>query len=387
MNIFQPVFSLLLLLSLGFLGQAFSGQAVAVPKATPQVPTIAAKSYIMIDYNSGSVLAEKNADMRVSPASITKVMTAYVVFSELKAGNIKLTDLVTISKKAWKTPGSRMFIEVNRQVSVEDLLRGMIIQSGNDASVALAEYIAGSEDAFATLMNQHAIGLGMEKTQFLNSTGLPNEEHLTTASDLAILARALINKFPQYYKWYSTKEFTFNKITQPNRNRLLWSDKTVDGMKTGYTKSAGYCLVASSKRDNMRIITVVLGTASSSARAQESQKLLNFGFRFYDSHALYKANTPLKKIKVYKGKQRTLEIGLAETLYITIPKGEYKNLKPSINIKDKIIAPIAKGEQFGRVEISLNNKLIIKKPVIALHDVVEGSLWQKGRDSAILMFK
>ncbi|MFK5984138.1 MAG: D-alanyl-D-alanine carboxypeptidase family protein [Pseudomonadota bacterium] len=361
--------------------------AFTAPKVIPKAPIIAANSYIMIDYDSGKVLAEKNSNVRVSPASITKVMTAYVVFSELKAGNIKLDDLVTISKKAWQTQGSRMFIEVNRKVSVEKLLQGMIIQSGNDASVALAEYVAGSEDSFAALMNQHAGSLGMSKTQFLNSTGLPDAEHLTTAKDLAILASALIRKFPEYYKWYSTKEFTYNKIKQFNRNRLLWRDKSVDGMKTGYTKDAGYCLLASSKRENMRIITVVLGTKSKSARAQESQKLLNFGFRFFETHALYKANVALKHIKAYKGNLPELGLGLKETLFVTIPRGQYKNLKPMINVKDKIIAPVLKGQPLGEVEIKLNDKVIAKKSVVALHDLAEGSLWQRGRDSIILMFK
>lgn len=382
MSYFNP-FILIVFFSLLTLTQ----HIFAVPKVTPKAPIIAAKSYIMIDYDSGKVLAEKNSSLRVSPASITKVMTAYVVFSELKAGNIKLDDLVTVSKKAWKTQGSRMFIEVNRKISVEKLLKGMIIQSGNDASVALAEYLAGSEDAFAALMNQHASSLGMTQTQFLNSTGLPNEQHLTTAKDLSILATALIRKFPEYYKWYSTKEFTYNKIKQFNRNRLLWQDKTVDGMKTGYTKEAGYCLLASSKRDNMRIITVVLGTKSTSARAQESQKLLNFGFRFFETHGLYKANTALKQIKAYKGSQSELGVGLSHTLFVTIPRGQYKNLKLMINVRDKIIAPIAKGEALGEVEVRLNNQIIAKKTVVALQDLAQGSLWQRGRDSAILMFK
>jgi serine-type D-Ala-D-Ala carboxypeptidase (penicillin-binding protein 5/6) len=365
----------------------FSQVILATPIVIPNAPIIASKSYIMIDYDSGKVLAEKNSNKRVSPASITKVMTAFVVFSELKAGNIKLSDLVTVSEKAWKTQGSRMFIEVNRKVSVENLLQGMIIQSGNDASVALAEFVAGSEDAFAALMNQHARNLGMNDTHFLNSTGLPDDEHLTTAKDLSILARALIKTFPEYYKWYSAKEFTFNKIKQHNRNQLLWRDKTVDGMKTGHTKSAGYCLLASSKRGNMRIITVVLGTESKSARTQESQKLLNFGFRFYETHALYKARAALKEVKVYMGEQNILDIGLAETLYVTIPRGQYKNLKPSINVRDKIMAPIAKGEKLGEVEIKLDNKVLSKKSVVSLHDIPEGSLWQRGRDRAILMFK
>jgi len=384
-----PLF-LLFIISFCFTQNTYSNPK-SIPKATPKVipkaPSIAAKSFIMIDYNTGKVLAEKNSKTRVSPASITKVMTAYIVFNELRAGNIKLDDLVTISKKAWKTQGSRMFVEVNKKVSVEDLLQGMIIQSGNDASVALAEYVAGSEETFAELMNQHARSLGMQNTLFKNSTGLPDDEHLTTAEDLSILARALIRNFPEYYKWYSTKEFTFNKIKQHNRNQLLWRDKSVDGIKTGYTKSAGYCLLSSSKRENMRIISVVLGTESKSARAAESQKLLNFGFRFYETHALYQANTPLKQINVYKGLQPALDVGVLEPIYVTIPRGKYKSLKPLINMTDKIIAPIAKGQHLGEVEIKLNNKTLIKKPLVALHDIAEGSLWKRAKDSVILMFK
>jgi len=245
-----------------------ANEILARPKLIPKTPNIAAKSYIMVDYDSGKILASENADEQVEPASITKLMTAYVIFDELSQGNISLSDEVTISKKAWQTQGSRMFIRVNSKVSVELLLQGMIIQSGNDASVALAEYVAGSEGAFAALMNQHALSLGMKNTHFVNSTGLPDEQHLTTAKDLAKLAAALIRRFPEYYKWYSVKSFKYNKINQFNRNKLLWRDKTVDGMKTGYTKNAGYCLVASSKRDNMRLITIVLGTKSASARAQ-----------------------------------------------------------------------------------------------------------------------
>ncbi len=359
----------------------------AAPKIIPKAPIVSAKSYIMIDYNSGKIIAQKNADMRVAPASITKIMTAYVVFNELKAGNIHLSDMVTVSKNAWKTPGSRMFIEVNKKVSVKDLLKGMIIQSGNDASVALAEYVAGGEDAFAALMNQHARELGMKNTEFVNSTGLPHERHLTTASDLAILAAALIRRFPQYYKWYSTKEFTYNNIKQYNRNKLLWRDKTVDGMKTGYTKDAGYCLVASSKRDNMRLITVVLGTKSASARIQESQKLLNFGFRFYESHALYQAGKPLKTVRVYKGRQTELDLGLSRTLYVTIPRGSYKQLDSVINIKESIVAPIAKGDILGSVEVKLDGKLLARQNVVALHDVPTGSLLQRSKDALLLMFK
>lgn len=325
--------------------------------------------------------------MPVAPASITKVMTAFVVFSELEEGNIKLDDLVTVSKKAWKTPGSRMFINVNSKVSVEDLIQGMIIQSGNDASVALAEHIAGSEDTFAALMNQHAQELGMKNTHFINSTGLPDKTHKTTARDLAILARALIKRFPQYYKWYSTKDFTYNKIKQSNRNTLLWRDKSVDGMKTGHTEEAGYCLLASAKRNNMRLISVVLGTSSANARAQETQKLLNFGFRFYESHIIYPAQKTLKKIRIYKGSKEQLAVGVANDIAVTIPRGQYKNLKPAMTINTPLEAPVSKGQKLGSVKITLDGKVLASSPLIALEDIPEGSLWQQAKDSALMMLE
>jgi len=365
----------------------FTLNSHATPKVIPKAPAIAAKSYILIDFNSNKVIAENNADMAVAPASITKVMTAYVVFSELEEANIQLSDLVTVSKKAWKTPGSRMFIKVNSKVSIEDLLQGMIIQSGNDASVALAEHIAGSEDTFAALMNQHAQELGMTESNFLNSTGLPNPDHKTSAKDLAILAQALIKRFPQYYKWYSTREFTYNNIKQPNRNKLLWRDNTVDGMKTGFTEDAGYCLLSSAKRNNMRLISVVLGTQSPDARAQESQKLLNFGFRFYESHVIYPAEKTLKNVRIYKGHKEQLPVGVMQDLAVTIPRGQYKNLKPSIHINTPLIAPVSKGQKLGNVELRLNNKLLSSIPLIALKTINEGSLWQQAKDSALLMLE
>ncbi len=365
----------------------FSINIHAIPKVIPKAPAIAAKSYILIDFNSNKVISENNANMPVAPASITKVMTAYVVFSELEEGNIQLSDMVTVSKKAWKTPGSRMFIKVNSKVSIEDLLQGMIIQSGNDASVALAEHIAGSEDTFAALMNQHAQELGMHSSNFLNSTGLPNPDHKTSAKDLAILANALIKRFPQYYKWYSTKEFTYNNITQPNRNKLLWRDSTVDGMKTGFTDDAGYCLLSSAKRNNMRLVSVVLGTDSANARAQESQKLLNFGFRFYESHVVYPVNKALKTVRIFKGSSQQLPLGVKKELAVTIPRGQYKNLKPSINIDSPLVAPISQGQQLGKVEIRLNDKLLSSSPLIALKTIEEGSLWQQAKDSALMMLE
>lgn len=361
--------------------------AHAAPRIIPKAPAVAANSYILMDHGSGRIISLKDADTPVAPASITKVMTAYVIFSELQEGNIKLEDRVTISEKAWRTPGSRMFIKVNTQVSVEDLLQGMIIQSGNDASVALAEFVAGSEETFAALMNQHAKELRMKNTHFTNSTGLPDPQHLTTARDLAILASALINKFPQYYHWYSTKEFSYNNITQPNRNKLLWRDKTVDGMKTGHTEDAGYCLLASALREEMRLISVVLGTQSENARAQETQKLLNFGFRFYQSHALYKADTPLKTVRIYKGEKEQLAVGVSRDMYVIVPRGQYNKLKPSINISDLIAAPVSKGQSLGQVEIRLDDKVIARAPVIALENIAEGSLWQQAIDSAIMLYE
>ncbi len=375
-------YSLILVISI-----FFTVNTLAAPKIIPKAPAIAAKSYILVDHNSNKIIAKNNADMPVAPASITKVMTAYVVFSELEEGNIQLSDLVTVSKKAWKTPGSRMFIKVNSKVSIEDLLQGMIIQSGNDASVALAEHIAGSEDTFAALMNQHAQELGMHNSNFLNSTGLPDPKHKTSAKDLAILANALIKRFPQYYRWYSTKEFTYNNIKQPNRNTLLWRDNTVDGMKTGHTEDAGYCLLSSAKRDDMRLISVVLGTKSVDARAQESQKLLNFGFRFYESHVIYPVEKALKKVRIFKGSSQRLPVGVAQNLAVTIPRGQYKNLKPSININTPLVAPINKGQQLGKVEIRLNNKLLSSSPLIALKTIETGSLWQQAKDSALMLLE
>ncbi len=380
MKLFTYVITALLLIG-------YTLNSYAVPKVIPKAPAIAAKSYILVDYNSNKIIAQNNADIPVAPASITKVMTAYAVFSEIEEGNIKLDDRVTVSKKAWKTPGSRMFIKVNSKVSVEDLIQGMIIQSGNDASVALAEHIAGSEEAFASLMTQHAQELGMNNSNFINSTGLPDPKHKTTAKDLAILARALIKRFPQYYKWYSTKEFTYNNIKQANRNKLLWRDKSVDGMKTGHTKDAGYCLLSSAKRNDMRLISVVLGTNSADARAQESQKLLNFGFRFYESHIVYPATKALKTVRIYKGDSELLPVGVAVDMAITIPKGQYKNLKPAIKINPQLVAPIQKGQHLGNVEIRLNNKVISSSALIALKTVNEGSLWQQAKDSALMMME
>ncbi len=353
----------------------------------PASPSVAAKSFILLDFNSGKVLAEKNADVKLAPASLTKIMTVYVIFRELKSGHLTLDEKVTISKKAWRTPGSRMFVEVNKKVAVEDLLKGVIIQSGNDASVALAEHVAGDEATFAALMNQHAERLDMLDTSFENSMGLPSKSHFTTARDLAKLTVAVIKEFPDYYKWDSLKEFTFNKITQPNRNKLLWRDKSVDGVKTGYTEEAGYCMVASAKREQMRLISVVMGTSSANARANESQTLLNYGFRFFETHRLYKGNEAVNDVKVWKGDGKKLPVGLADDLYVTIPRKHYSDLKAELNIDKKIVAPVTKGDKLGLVNVSLAGEVIINQPLVALDSVEKGGIMQRLYDEAMLLLE
>ncbi|MFK5950712.1 MAG: D-alanyl-D-alanine carboxypeptidase family protein [Methylococcales bacterium] len=357
------------------------------PILIPAAPSVAAKSFVLIDFNSGKVIAEKNADMRLSPASLTKIMTVYVVFRELRNGHLTLDEKVTISKKAWQTPGSRMFVEVNKQVSIENLIHGVVIQSGNDASVALAEHVAGDEATFAAMMNQQAQRLGMLDSHFENSTGLPTKNHYTTARDLAKLTTAVISEFPDYYRWDSEKEFTFNNITQPNRNKLLWRDKSVDGVKTGYTEKAGYCMVASAKREKMRLISVVMGTGSANARANESQTLLNYGFRFFETHQLYKAQTALTDARIWKGDTKQLPMGLNEDLYVTIPRRHYNDLKAEINIDKKIMAPVEKGESFGSVNVSLAGEEIVNKPLVALKAVNKGGFVDRLYDDAMLLLE
>lgn len=357
----------------------------AIP--TPAPPDVAASGYLLIDFNSGKTLAERNADQRLEPASLTKIMTAYVVFRELTDGNISLQDRVLVSKKAWRTPGSRMFIEVGKRVSVEDLLQGMIIQSGNDAAVALAEHVAGSEETFANLMNEHARRLGMTRTNFVNSTGLPDPEHYTSPRDIAKVAAAVIREFPQYYRWYSTKEFTFNKITQTNRNLLLWRDKSVDGVKTGHTDSAGYCLVASAERDGMRLISVVMGTSSAEDRARESQALLNYGFRFFQTHRLYQAGQALSRARTWKGQSELVPAGLLQDLFVTIPRGQYKQLKATLNLQPQLMAPIAKGDVLGSVKLTLESDTVAEVPLVALESNPEGGLVRRIKDRVLLWLK
>ena len=359
----------------------------AAPLPVPKPPATGAKAYILQDFDSQRVVAEKDSSQSIEPASITKLMTAYAVFTELKNGNITLEDQVTISEKAWRTPGSRMFVEVGKQVSVKDLLMGMIIQSGNDATVAMAEHIAGSEDTFAALMNRHAEELGMTGSHFVNSTGLPGAEHYMSARDIALLAARLIQEFPEYYKWYSQKEFTYNDITQYNRNKLLWRDESVDGVKTGHTDSAGYCLVTSAKQEDMRLISVVLGTNSENARAEASQALLNYGFRFFETHKLYDGGNQLATSRVWKGDTESVSLGTGSALYATIPRGQYKSLDASMTIDNRITAPVAAGEPLGMVHVKLGDTVIAEQELVALQAVNEGSLWQRIMDEALLYFE
>lgn len=357
-----------------------SANIALAAKPVPKAPNVAAKSYYVVDFSSGQVLAEKEPDMQVEPASITKLMTAYVVYKEMAEDRLSMKDMVDISETAWRMGGSRMYLEVNTKVSVHDLLKGLIIQSGNDASVALAEHVAGSENAFVQLMNQYATELGMENTNFVNSTGWPDPQHLTTARDVATLSATIIREFPEHYPWYAEKEYTYNKIKQYNRNKLLWRDSSVDGLKTGHTESAGYCLVSSAVRSDMRIISVVLGTADKKSRAGVSQTLLNYGFRYYESHTLYDAGEVLSKPRIWKGEIGFLNVGISDELSITIPRGSYDNLDASMNIDKDIEAPVSKGQKLGEVKVSLDGELLQTIPLVALETVNEGSLIQIAKD-------
>ena len=374
-------------LVLTFLFLLINQTTLAAPAIVPAAPTIAAEAWLLIDYNSGRVLAEQNSQQRVEPASLTKLMTAYIVLYEMRNGSIGASDQVRVSEKAWRMKGSRMFIEVNNLVSVEELLKGMIIQSGNDATVALAEHVAGTEGAFVELMNQHARTMGMTGTHFTNSTGWPDPEHYTTPHDLAILSRALIRDFPEHYSWYRIKEYTYNSIRQFNRNRLLWLDDRVDGIKTGHTESAGYCLVASAEQDDMRLISVVLGTDSENARAAASRKLLNYGFRFYETFLLHHAKEPLQNMRIWKGEQETLPLGLQNDLYITIPRGQRNKVKANMTLETMLVAPAKKGQAYGNVNIMLGDEELSQQPLVALEDVPEGGLWRQMVDTVMLMFQ
>ena len=354
---------------------------------TPAPPIIGAKSYHVVDADSGHALASLKPDERLAPASLTKLMSAYAIFRALQEDQVKLSDQVTVSEKAWRTPGSRMFIEPASRVTVQDLLLGMIVQSGNDASVALAEHVAGTESVFAQVMNQYAAALGMRSSNFQNATGLPANDHYSTARDLSILARAIIQEFPDYYKWYSVKEFQYGDIKQNNRNSLLWRDPSVDGMKTGHTDDAGYCLVSSAKRDGMRIVSVVLGTSSAKSRIDGSQALLNYGFRFFETRLLYRAGEKVTDARIWKAQNETMQLGLQDNLYITFPRGKFDDIESSVNMPAILLAPVATGQPIAELLVSLNGSEIVKQPLRALQDNPSGSLWQRTRDSVKLWFE
>ena len=360
-----------------------SGQEVPIP-APPQ---LGVKSYVLIDHATGDTIAESNPDEVLEPASLTKLMTAYAVFKALGDGQIGLDDEVRVSERAWGTEGSRTFIDVGSTVSVEDLLQGMIVQSGNDASVALAEHVAGSEQVFADLMNFYADQLGMESSSFRNSTGLPDPDHYMTARDAATIARAIIAEFPEYYGWYSQREFTYNDIEQTNRNLLLWRDESVDGLKTGYTDAAGYCLVTSAERSGMRLVSVVMGSDSAEARANDSQALLNYGFRFYETYRLYSSGDEVTAARVWKGETESVSLGVVEDYFLTIPKGRYDSLESETTLDSELTAPIEAGATLGAVTISMNGEELVVLPLVALNDVGEAGLWQRIKDEITLWFQ
>ncbi len=376
------LFALLVVLLAAWLPMA---QAVDLP--TP--PQVAARAWLLMDTQSGQIVQGLAVDERVEPASLTKLMTAYVVFAAIKEKRIALIQTVPVSERAWKAGGSRMFIEPRKPVTVEELIHGMIIQSGNDACIALAELVAGSEEMFAQLMNKEAQRLGMKNTSFMNSTGLPDPKHFTTARDLATLAATLIRDFPeQYGKYYSMKEYRYNNITQQNRNRLLWLDPNVDGMKTGFTDNAGYCLIASAKRGSRRLLSVVLGTASDSMRAQESQKVLNFGFQFYDSVRLYEKGQTVSTIKVWKGSLSELNAGsLQGDITISVPRGSADRIKAEFVAMEPIVAPVSAGQRVGIVKVTLEGKPIAEYPVVALENIAVAGIFGRTWDSVRLWFK
>jgi len=380
------VYAFLLMASVLLVNTVLIGVAQAKPALIPAPPQVSASSYILMDATSGEVIVEYDSHVQLPPASLTKMMTAYIVENEVSQGNIHLYDEVPISVKAWKTGGSKMFIKEGSKVILEDLLKGVIIQSGNDASIALAEYVAGSEDAFADVMNQQAVLLGMTNSSFMNATGLPSEGHYSTAADLAALALAIINDFPEQYPLYSEKYFTYNNIRQPNRNRLLWRDKSVDGLKTGHTEEAGFCLVASAKRNDMRLISVVMGTNSENARAKETQKLLNYGFRYYQTHTLYTAGQSLSENQVWGGSLDLVQLGLAKDIIVTIPRGHKSELDAEVTVNNVIEAPVNVGQEFGRLIVKLDDKVIVDESLVALEPVPEGGLFKRLWDMVKLFF-
>ena len=377
----RPLPVLILLLLAAF----FSSLVNAAPLPAP--PQLSANSFLLIDNISGEVLAEKNPDGRIEPASLTKLMTAYIVATEIKQGTLTEDDAVIVSEFAQSMPGSRMFIEAGKTVSIGELLRGLIVQSGNDASVALAEHIAASEPGFVEMMNRMAESLGMNNTNFTNASGLPDPQHYTTARDLSIIARRMIQDFPQHYALYSQKSYKFNDIEQNNRNKLLWRDPSVDGMKTGHTEAAGYCLVASAVQDDMRLISIVLGTASDQTRMAETQRLLNYGFRFFKTKRIYEAGEVIQTARIWMGKSEEISLGVAEDLYVTLPRDAFDSLHSQIELSEYIKAPARIGQEFGRSVLSADNKVISEVPLLALQKVEEAGVFRRMKHSILRYFQ
>ena len=380
-NLPRPLAGLLLL----FITLAAAAQTVALPAVPP--PPIAASNWLLVDLTARQTLAQLNAGERREPASLTKLMTAYLAFSALRQKQITLEQAVRVSERAWKAQGSRMFIEPNRPVTVDELLHGIVIESGNDASVAVAELISGSEEAFGQAMTREAQRLGMKNTRFVNATGLSHPQHYSTAADLALLATAIIRDFPEHYPLYSVKEYQYNNITQPNRNRLLWSDQYVDGMKTGFTEAAGYCLVASARRGPRRLLSVVMGAASDSARTIESQKLLNFGFQYYDTPRLYEKNQVVTTLPVWKGASSTLKAGFTDDLFMSLPRGVGPKLKVAMEARQPLTAPVAPGQTVGVLRLTLEGKAVAEFPLQALEEVPQAGIVGRAWDSIRLWFR
>jgi serine-type D-Ala-D-Ala carboxypeptidase (penicillin-binding protein 5/6) len=375
------------LLSALALALLFSALCLPARAQVPAPPPVAARSWLLMDAVSGQLLASQGEHERAEPASLTKLMTAYLTFSALRAKTLQLGQTVPVSERAWRAEGSRMFIEPRKPVTVEELIHGMIVQSGNDACIALAEAIAGSEDLFAQMMNREAQRLGMKDTNFANSTGLSAPNHYSSAYDMALLATSVIRDFPEYYRYYSIKEYRYNNITQPNRNRLLWLDPNVDGVKTGHTENAGYCLIASARRGPRRMLSVVLGTASENVRAQESQKLLNFGFQFYDGVRLYDKGATVSAVQVWKGSERMLKAGLAAELSVSVPKGMADKVKAELVSQQPLLAPVSAGQRVGTLRVMLDSKSIGEYPVVALENVAVAGIFGRAWDTMRLWFQ
>ena len=376
-TLFPPFFAFVLLSLVTVFVQA---QTIPPP---PQMPV---RGYVLMDYQSGNLLADLKGEERMEPASITKLMAAYVIYQALASGKIRLDNQVTISEKAWRTPGSKMFIKVGSQVSVEDLLMGVVVQSGNDATVALAEYVAGSEETFAKLMNQEAERLGLTNSHFVNASGLPDPNHYMSARDIAVLTRAVIRDFPDQYTRYSVRSFKYNNIEQQNRNRLMLQDPTVDGVKTGHTQSAGYCLVASAKRGDTRRISVVLGSERERDRFQASQTLLNYGFSFFESRKLYDAETAIVEPRIWKGQENRLPLGVIHPLYVTVPKGQAPQVSTTTTVQPHIVAPAQKGQAFGEIAVRLGEQEVSRTPLVALREVPESGWFGRMIDAILLFF-